>query len=407
MPLTDYALKTAKPKEKAYKLTDGRGLFVLITPMGSKLFRQKYRIDGKEKLLALGAYPEVSLKDARQRCDEARQLIQAGEDPSLRKRLDKLERRVRAATTFEDVAREYIASKAVRHKPDHLKYSLRRLEQNIFADLGKRPIADIEPPELLAVLRKIEDRGAHEMKTRVKGLCSQVFRYGIATGKCKRDPVSDLRGALLTHKVRHMPAIAPKELPELLGKIDRYDGEPVTRLGLLMLAHTFLRTQELIGAEWSEFDIKGELWTVPGPRMKMKRDHLVPLTAQTLKIIEQLRAFNGGSRYVFSIHNPRKHMSTNTLIFALYRLGYKGRMCGHGFRRVANTILNMQMVPAQDGHEVKRFDSDWIERQMAHSEADEIRGAYNMAEYLPQRIRMMKWYSSFLDEALKAGKEAL
>lgn len=403
MPLTEIELKSAKPKDKPYKLTDGRGLYILVKPNGSKLFRRKYRLDGKEKALALGAYPLTSLKEARGRSEDARRMLKQGMDPANEKKRERLERKVRAANTFEDVAREYITSKAVRFDAEHLKYSIRRLEQNVFGDIGNRPIAEIEAPELLAVLRKIENRGANEMKTRVKGLCGQVFRYGIATGKCKRDPTADLRGALIPHKARRMPSINERELPELLAKIQEYRGEPVTRLGLLLVAHTFLRASELVGAEWTEFDLGAKFWFVPSSRMKMKREHIVPLTPQTIDLIEKLRELNGDKRFVLAMNNPRKPISTNALIGALYRMGYHGRMTVHGFRSVASTVLNLATAEGKDGTEVKRFDRDWIERQMAHAEGDEIRDAYNKAEYLPQRSAMMRWWSNYLDNAIMSS----
>ena len=241
------------------------------------------------------------------------------------------------------------------------------------------------------------------MTARVRQLCGQVFRYGIATGRCKRDPASDLKGALMPFKVKHIPAIAPKELPELMRKVAGYDGEHVTRLALQMLARTFVRTREIIAAEWTEFDFEDALWTIPGPRMKMKSDHYVPLAGQTLGILKELRSINNpiDTPFVFAIHNPRRHISENTMIYALYRLGYKGRMTGHGFRSVASNILNEERERGSHS-----FSSDVIERQLDHCERDEIRGAYNRAQYLQQRRAMMQWWADHLDELIRKDKEA-
>ncbi|MGO8778925.1 MAG: tyrosine-type recombinase/integrase [Rhodomicrobium sp.] len=391
MPLTEAAIRNAKPKDKPYKLSDERSLFLLANPNGSKLFRFKYRFNGKEKVLALGAWPSLSLKEARNQREEARAALDRGEDPAAVKQAKKREQRLKATSSFESVAREYVNNQANRRSPRYKQDAIRRLEQNIFPDLAGKPIADVEPPELLDVLRKIENRGAHEMASRVRMLCGQVFRYGIATGRCKRDPAADLLGALIPHKVRHQPAVKPHELPELLRKIAAYDGEPVTRLGLQFMAYTFVRTSELIPAEWTEFNTNDGIWTVPGARMKMKSDHYVPLATQVLALLEELKAINGESRYVFAALNPRKHISNNTLLYALYRLGYKSRMTGHGFRAVASTILNEER---ERGSHV--FGSDVIERQLDHCERDDIRGAYNRAQYIQQRRQMMQWWADYL-----------
>ena len=395
MPLTEAAIKAAKPREKPYKLADARGLFLLVNPSGSKLWRLKYRIAGKEQLLALGSWPSLPLKEARNQRDEVRAALSRGEDPAAARRARKLEQRLQAANSFETVAREYVNNQANRRSLRYKQDTIRRFEQNIFPFLGGKPIADIEPPELLDVLRKIENRGAYEMAARMRMLCGQVFRYGIASGRCKRDPAADLRGALIPHKVRHQPAVKPHELPELLRKIASYDGEPVTRLGLLFMAYTFVRTGELIPAEWTEFNTADSIWTVPGTRMKMKSDHYVPLARQVLALLEELKAINGESRYVFAALNPRKHISNNTLLYALYRLGYKSRMTGHGFRAVASTILNEER---ERGSHI--FGPDVIERQLDHCERDDIRGAYNRAQYIQQRREMMQWWADYLDRFL-------
>lgn len=276
----------------------------------------------------------------------------------------------------------------------HAADVLRRLESNIYPTIGRRVIAEIEAPELLVALRKIEERGAYDLAHRVLQVCGQVFRYAIATGRCKHDLSADLRGALAPHKKQHQAAVRPEELPELLRAIAGYDaiGDKQTRLALQVLAHTFVRTNELIGAQWSEFDLDKALWVIPAARMKMKTEHVVPLSQQTLSILTQLKDIACDSKLVFPGRNPQKPISNNTMLFALYRLGYKGRMTGHGFRSVASTILN------ETG-----FKPDAIERQLAHCERNEIRSAYNRAEYLSERMLMMGKWSDILDKMATGG----
>lgn len=392
--LTDMAAKAAKPQEKPYKLSDEKGLFLLIKPDGSKYWRLKYRFGGKEKLLALGVYGDVPLKEARERRERARDLLKAGKDPSEERKAAKAVKR--SATDFEPVARDYAERQRNRWTAKHHANFLRRLELDIFPHLGQRPISEIEAPELLKVLRKVEDRGVYDLAHRLAQMCGAVFRYGIATGVCKRDIAADLRGALTPPKRKNMTAIRPEELPALLSKIATYDttrGDLQTRLGLQLLCLTFARTNELIGAEWREFELQARMWSVPAERMKMKREHLVPLSRQALAILEDLRPLTGSYRYVFAGRNPQQCMSNNTLLFALYRLGYRSRMTGHGFRSVASTILNGARKPTGD----RLFHEDWIERQLAHVETNKVRGAYNKAEYLHERTLMMQWWGDYLD----------
>jgi integrase len=402
MPLTDKAISSAKPREKAFKLSDEKGLYLLITPSrlgrangASELWRFKYRFGGKEKLLALGSYPEVSLAEARKRRDSARDLVAGGLDPSVERKREKHEINRRSANSFETVARDYAEAYANRWSVPYTRDVVHRLETNIFPFLAKRPIADIEAPELLEVLRKMEARGAYDLAHRMQQLFGQVFRYGIATGRCSRDPAADLKGALTPARKKHMAAVRPEELPELLRKIGAYDGEPQTRLGLELLALTFVRTKELIGAEWGEFDFERRLWIVPAARMKRVRavsyEHLVPLSLQAQGVLGDLKVLNGDGRFVFRGKNSRSHMSNNTLLYALYRLGYHSRMTGHGFRTVASTILNEARERSDHS-----FGSDVIEKQLAHQERDGVRAAYNRAEYLPQRIQMMQWWGDYL-----------
>lgn len=399
MPLTDLAVRNAKPTEKSYRLTDGGGMYLEIMPNGSKYWRMKYRFFGKEKRLALGVYPKMSLAEARKEREKAKDFLKDGKDPSeeMSKKALKAANMASAENSLEAVAREWFGMRTHIWVPTHTADVKRRLEVNIFPDLGKRPIAEIEAPDLLATIRKIEERGSYDLAHRVMSVCGQVFRYGIATGRCKRDISADLRGALTPHKKQHQAAVKPEELPELMRAIISYEqkGDRQTCLALQLLAHTFVRTNELIGAGWQEFDIDAALWVIPAGRMKMKTEHIVPLSDQSLALLEELKAIGGGSRFVFPGRNRDKPISNNTMLFALYRLGYKGRMTGHGFRAVASTALNEM-----------GFRPDVIERQLAHCERNEIRGAYNRAEYIKERQAMMQSWSEYL-VAVAAGAKVL
>ncbi len=391
MPLTAVAIKNAKPEAKPKRLYDSGGLYLEIAPAGGRWWRFAYRFGGKRKLISLGVYPDVPLLDARARRDEARRLVASGTDPSAQRKAEKREAILRDANGFEAVAREWYGRQANVWTARHAADVLRRLESNLFPDLGARPIAEIKAPELLAAVRKVESRGAHDLAHRMLGVAGQVFRYGVATGRCERDPSGDLRGALTPHESHHQAAIRPEELPALLKAVDRYPeiGDRQTALGLRLLCLTFVRTVELIGAEWTEFsdlDSDEPTWIVPAERMKMGDQHVVPLARQTVAILSELRGRNGDSRYVLPGRNRDKPVSNNTLLFALYRLGYKGKMTGHGFRAVASTALN------EAG-----WRSDVIERQLAHDERNKVRAAYNRAKYLPERRQMMQQWADMVD----------
>lgn len=379
------------------KLHDGGGLYLWVYADGSKFWRLRYWIAGKEKSLSFGSYPVVSLKEARGKRDEQSKVLDANLDPSAERKAANLKSKLAAENSFESVAREWYAKQLHTWVDHHAKDVNRRLETNIFPSLGRRPIGEIEAPELLAAVQKIEKRGAFDLAHRVLQVCGQVFRYGIATGRCTRDLSRDLRGALTPHKKEHQAAVRPEELPDLLRAIATYDnlGDKQTRLALQLLAQTFVRTNELIGAEWGEFDIENALWIIPAERMKMRTEHVVPLSRQALAILKQLKEIACGSRYVLPGRNPSKPISNNTMLFALYRLGYKGKMTGHGFRAVASTILN------ETG-----FNPDVIERQLAHCERNEVRGAYNRAEYLKERIGMMQHWADYL-ESIEAGAKVI
>jgi len=389
MALTNVGITQAKPKDKSYKLSDSGGLQLHVNPNGSKLWRLAYRYNKKQKLLALGRWPEVSLKAAREKRDEAKRQLAEGIDPSRVRRLEK--ERAISQTSFETIARDFIArQKGTRWKKDYADDRLRRLELDVFPYIGDRPIDKIEPPDLLACLRRVESRGAHEMAGKLRRLTGQIFRYGVACGFCSRDPAADLRDALTPNKEQHLAAVKPEELPDLMHQIDGLKGTPVTRLALFCLALTFVRTSEMIGATWDEFDFDNALWTIPAKRMKVEDgpDHTVPLARQTLEVLDDLRDLNGHSKFVFARRrDPKKPISNNTCLYALYRLGYKGRMTGHGFRSVASTAMN----------ESGLWTPDAIERQLAHYERNKVRGAYNRAQYLDERRQMMQWWADELD----------
>jgi integrase len=389
--------KNATSKEAGIrKLHDGDGLYLWVFLDGRKYWRMRYWQAGKEKALSIGVYPKVSLSNARKRREDLRKQLEANLDPSAERKATNLRKKLSAENSFKAVALEWYNKQLhtwVPHYADDIK---RRLESNVFPALGKRPIDQIEAPELLQAMRKIETRGSYDLAHRVLQVCGQVFRYGIATGRCTRNLTADLRGALTPHVKQHQAAVRPEELPDLLRAIARYDeiGGKQTRLALQLLAQTFVRTSELIGAEWVEFDLDKALWVIPAVRMKMKTEHVVPLTRQALDLLTELKETSSGSRYVFPGKHSNKPIGNNTMLFALYRLGYKGKMTGHGFRAVASTILN------ETGH----FKPDVIERQLAHCERNEVRGAYNRAEYLPERKRTMQYWADYLDSIEAAAK---
>jgi integrase len=401
MPLTDAAIRNAKPIDRPYRLFDVGGLYLEVSPAGGKWWRFKYRVQGRdrvtgeekrlEKRLSLGTFPDVSLKAARKRRDEARALLGEGIDPSANRKAQRREALGRKINSFESVAREWHGKRSARWSAVHARNVLHRLEADLFPEIGALPVAEVTAPVLLGTVRRVEHRGAHDLAHRVLSVASQVFRYGVASGRCERDPAPDLRGALTPHKARNQHAIKPEELPALLKAIDGYPaiGDRQTALALRLLCLTFVRTSELIGAEWCEFralESDAPIWEVPAERMKMKRPHIVPLSRQAVAILRDLRSIGGGSRYVLPGRNPDKPISNNTLLFALYRLGYKGKMTGHGFRAVASSALN----------EVG-YRADVIERQLAHKEPNKVRAAYDRAEHLPERRKMMQQWADIVD----------
>lgn len=394
MAITDKAVKAAKPRQKAYKLTDGKGLYVLVTSEGRKYWRLKYRIAGKEKLLALGVYPDVSIAAARTACEKARAIIKSGRDPIAVKKQERLAAQVSAANTFEAVALEWIEQQRHGWVPRHTERVLDSLKADIFPDLGDRPIKDIAAPELLAVLKKVEKRGVYETAQRLLQRCGAIFRYAIQTHRAERNPAVDLRGAIKQPKRENYAALSAADLPEYLRKLETYNGHLKTRLALKLLALTFVRTSELRKAEWSEFDIDKNEWRIPAERMKMRTAHIVPLSTQSLAVLEELRQFTGQGRFLFPSQSKLTvPMSENTMIYAIYRMGYHSRATGHGFRATASTILNEQ-----------GWKADVIERQLAHAERNKVRAAYHRSEYLDDRSKMMQHWADYLDALISGAK---
>ena len=381
MPLTDTAIRNAKLQNKQYKLTDEKGMYLLVNKAG-KYFRLDYRFAGKRKTLALGVYPEVKLPEAREKRDDARKMISNGIDPCQVRKAQKSIQIEQHENSFEAIAREWHGKYSSNWADSHAKKIIRRFELYIFPWLGTRPIAEITSPELLAVLRRVESKGILETAHRTQQNCGQVFRYAIATGRSERDPSADLRGALAPVKHGRMSTITdPKKIGELLRAIDGYEGTPVAKCALKLAPLVFVRPGELRHAEWTEIDLDEAEWRIPKEKMKMKAPHIVPLSTQAVEILCKIQPITGKSRYVFpSIRTNSRPMSENTVLAALRRMGYtKEEMTGHGFRAMASTLLHEQGWP-----------SDIIERQLAHAERNSIKAAYNHAQHLPERRKMMQ-----------------
>ena len=388
MALSDAKVRNAKPLSKAYKMADGEGMFLLVNPSGSKYWRLKYHYAGKEKLLALGVYPEVSLSDARELRAKARKTLAAGNDPNEVKREAKRLTILKSENGFEVIAREWLENRKHEWAGRSFKIIQSRLERHVFPKIGKRPIAEITAPEILSMLRVVESSGALDTAKRAMQACAQIFMYAIATGRAERNPVPDLRGALKTPVTKHQAYLKAAELPDYLIKLENYDGASQTKLALRFLLLTFVRTTELRAAQWTEFDFDKAEWRIPAERMKMKEEHIVPLSRQAVAVLRELQTHTGNRQYAFpNQHNPISFMSENTMLYALYRMGYHSRTTGHGFRSTASTILN------ENG-----FHADVIERQLAHGERNKVRAAYNHAQYLPERRKMMQWWADYLDD---------
>lgn len=399
MPLSDVAIRNAKPADKSIRLFDERGLYLEVAPSGGKWWRFKYRFGGKEKRLSLGVYPDVGLKDARQRRDEARKLVAAGIDPGENRKAQRQAKTDQAANSFEVVAREWYAKYEPTWTEGHSSKIISRLERDIFPWIGARPIAELKAPELLACLRRVEERGALETAHRALQNCGQVMRYAIATGRADRDIATDLRGALPPVKPSHHAAITePKKIAELLRAMDAYEGTFTTKCALRLAPMFFVRPGELRKAEWSEINLEKAEWNIPASRMKMRESHLVPLCTQAVEILTELHASTGKGRYVFpGARTSGRPMSDNAILAALRRMGYaKDEMSGHGFRAMARTILD----------EILGVRPDYIEHQLAHAVRDPNGRAYNRTAHLEARRNMMQQWADYLDK-LKAGADVI
>lgn len=388
MKLNARQVDAAKPREKAYKLADGAGLYLEVVPSGSRYWRMKYRFNGKEKRMAFGVYPAVSLAQARALRDEAKKKLAEGIDPSFAKKEEKLVRDVQLNNTFQAVALEWHGTKVSRWSEGYASDIIEAFNKDIFPYIGQQPVNEIKPLVLLNVLRRMETRGATEKAKKVRQRCSEVFRYAIVTGRAEYNPAADLTSAMSGHESKHYPFLTVEELPDFFKALAGYTGSPLVVLAACLLILTGVRTGELRGAFWSEFDLEKAVWEIPAERMKMKRPHLVPLSTQALEIVQQLKGMTGQYPLIFPGRNdPRKTMSEASINQVFKRIGYTGKVTGHGFRHTMSTILHEQ-----------GFNSAWIETQLAHVDKNAIRGTYNHAQYLEGRREMMQWYGDFIDE---------
>ncbi len=388
MPLNDKQVLNAKPKEGAYKLFDGGGLYVLIEPTGRKYWRFKYTYLRSEKLLSVGVYPMVSLKVARKSAQKLRDTLEAGKDPGAERKRAKVTKAINAANTFELVARDWHASRLGIWDKGHASKVMTSLERNVFPVLGPLPIVDVTPPEILAVVREIEKRGALDIAGRVLQRIRSVFRFAVGEGKIASDPSRDLIGALKVRKTVHHAYLRESELPEFLEKLEAYSGAPLTKIAVKLIMRTFVRTTELREARWAEIDLEAAEWRIPEERMKMKDEHIVPLSRQCVELFREAKEISGNRAFIFPNRNkPNRCMSENTMLYALYRMGYHDRATIHGFRSTASTVLNE-----------RAYDDDVIERQLAHAERKKSRRAYNHAQYLAERRALMQDWSDLLDQ---------
>ena len=399
MKLNDKACRNAKPKDKPYKMADGGGLYLYVQTDGARYWRLKYRFLGKEKVLALGVYPIVGLADARIARDQAKRQLAAGKDPFIVKKDDRRQAIQRHKNSFEIVAREWHENQTEKWTERYALTTMRKLEADIFPYIGRRPISDIDAPELLDVLRKIEKREAYYYAGRMKQICGQVFRYGIATGRCQRDLGADLKGALKTAKTEHFPALDIREIPEFIRKLEKNDARLYarTRRAVRLLMLTFTRTSELINATWDEFDFENARWEIPAARMKMGNPHIVPLSQQAIKILQEQKEETGhfNTPWIFpSQNNPKDPMSNATILGAIKRIGYKGRMTGHGFRALAMTTIKENLGYR---HEV-------VDRQLAHAPRNKVDRAYDRAKFFDEREKMMQEWADYIDTVVSSGK---
>ncbi|EFG6303761.1 integrase arm-type DNA-binding domain-containing protein [Escherichia coli] len=388
MPLNDMQIRRAKPEAKAYTFGDGLGLSLLIEPNGSKSWRFRYRYAGKPKMISLGVYPTITLADARSRRDEARKLVAEGKNPSEVRKEQKLAMQTESENAFEKIAREWHQLKSAKWSAGYASDIMEAFKNDIFPYVGTRPVGEIKPLELLNVLRKIEKRGALEKMRKVRQRCSEVFRYAIATGRAEYNPAADLSSALEVHQSNHFPFLKADEIPDFLRALEGYSGSKLVQIATKLLMITGVRTIELRAALWQEFDLDNAIWEIPAERMKMRRPHL---SSQAVDLLNELKIMTGNYRYVFPGRNdPNRPMSEASINQAIKRIGYGGKVTGHGFRHTLSTILHEQ-----------GFESAWIEIQLAHVDKNSIRGTYNHAQYFSGRKSMMDWYSNLIFERLK------
>jgi integrase len=396
MALTDTEIRRSRPAEKSYKLSDGGGLHLLVTPSGGRLWRWKFRFQGTEKQMSFGPYPALSLADARERRDAARKRLVNGIDPMAERLAEKTAIKGATEHTFEKIAELWLVHWQGNKSARHASTTRNRLKANVYPVLGTRPIAEVEPMELVQLAKRIEARGASDMAKRILQVVGMIFRYAVAHGFSMRNPATEIRPSDILKPTRktNMARIDAKELPALLRAIEVYEGRQLTRLAIKLMALTYVRTSELICARWDEFDIEAKRWSIPASRMKMKAPHIVPLSSQAIEVLDLLRTISGDRELVFPGEQDfRKPMSNMTILKALERMGYKGRMTGHGFRGVASTILHEQ-----------GYNHDHIELQLAHAPRNAVSAAYNHALYLEPRAKMMQDWGDFLERTQRGGK---
>jgi len=398
MALTALAIKHLKPKAKAYRVADGGGLCIEISPAGGKLWRWRYTFHGKAQMLALGKFPAVTLEQARKKRDEARALVEAGKHPTRERKAQKLRNIIEGQNTFEKVARHWHEHRIGKLNKKYYVQCLVRLEKHVFPKIGSLPITEITIPDVVRVVEKVGQKGTIATAKWVKQVMSQIFRYAAQRGMCQFNPAADVRDVLPPAEKKHYACIPVAELPAFLQAMKAYSGEHLTRAALQLLALTFVRTGELIGAQRSEIDFDRAEWHIPKERMKMRRPHVVPLSRQALAVLKTLHKHTGTKANVFHSQRSRnvKHISNGAVLMALRRMDYQNRMTGHGFRTLASTILNE-----------KHYPPDVIERQLAHEDGDKIRAAYNRAEYMPERKKMMQEYADYLDSVLTDAEKKI
>lgn len=396
MKLTARQVDTSKPKDKPYKLSDGGGLYLLVNPNGSRYWRLKYRIAGKEKLLALGVYPDITLAEARQKRADAKKVLAAGGDPGQEKQEEKQAKEQAVANSFERLAIEWHSHKSTSWSEGYAEHLLMYLKKDIFPFIGQKAITDISQVEMLNVLRKMEQRGVLDKLKKTRQACRQIFTYAIITGRAEHNPVSDLAGALKSPKQQHYPHLLVDQIPDFLRALSEYSGSTITRNATRLLMLTGLRTIELRASEWVDIDFDKGVWNIPAERMKMRRPHLVPLSSQVRELLKEIHQLTGRGKYVFPGRNDAgKSMSEASINQVIKRIGYDGKATGHGFRHTMSTILHEQ-----------GFNTAWIETQLAHVDKNSIRGTYNHAQYLDGRREMLQWYADYM-QALENGENVV